>query len=73
MENLLDSAEMKMQSDFSQIPVVHSFIRTFCHKHKIEDKAINTVNLSLEEILTNIVKYGSIDEEPIIIIRIQHN
>jgi anti-sigma regulatory factor (Ser/Thr protein kinase) len=56
MSNFIKKIQLPAQLE--NIPLILSNIRTFLKKKCIEDEQINKIELSLEEILVNIVNYS---------------
>ncbi len=60
-ENVL---EIALASELREIVGVATKIDTFCEAHGLSPEIAYTVNLSIDEILTNTIRYGYDDDEP---------
>ena len=49
---------LRVKNTFEEIPVMESEIENFARLHEIQDKTINRLNLVIDEIFSNIVKYA---------------
>ena len=47
-----------MQADLEEVSRLSDAVKCFCESHALSPRVVYTVNLGLEEVLTNIVKYG---------------
>jgi len=54
--------ELILGADFSEMDKVHPWLMEAAEKHSIPDGTVNYLNLCLEEMVLNIMKYGYEDE-----------
>lgn len=60
MENNL---VIKMKNDLAEISRSNVLIEEFCEENELSNKFIFTLNLTLDELVTNIISYGFEDDE----------
>ncbi len=60
-ENVL---EIALASEQREIAGVATKVDTFCEAHEISPEIAYAINLSIDEILTNTIRYGYDDDEP---------
>ncbi|MFC1853279.1 ATP-binding protein [candidate division CSSED10-310 bacterium] len=64
-------AELKMSNNLEEIHRLHTFAEEFCTPFSVSPSALNMINLSLEEVVTNVISYGyDDDKEHTIIIKL---
>ncbi len=61
---MLDTLEISMVNDLREIAGVAAQIDEFCTARKYAPEIGYSVNLSIEEILTNRISFGYVDNEP---------
>lgn len=52
-----------LQNDFSEIPRLHRSVGRFAQKNRLADDIAADIRLVIEEVFSNIVRYGFDDEE----------
>ena len=55
---MTDSLSFAVVNDLSEIPRLAARVEEFCVERKISAKIVNRFNLSLDEVLTNIISHG---------------
>ncbi len=62
-----DLMENRFKRDFNSLDKVFEFISGFTEKYKIDESAAYAINVAVEEIFTNMIKYNSAGREDIAI------
>lgn len=57
--------ELRLARSFDSIAEIHAAIAGFCVRHAIDESAVFAVQLAVEEVFTNLVKYNGGDGETI--------
>ena len=58
-----DKISIDLKNDFSEIERLHQIADAFAEQNQFDQKVAFALNLVLEEIVTNIIKYGYQDQE----------
>lgn len=60
----MNNKTLNLKNRIEELQVLNEFIQDFTKTHLIDEQTVYTVNLSLEEIFTNIVRYGYKNHQP---------
>ena len=58
---------LSLRNDFSELPALAENVTTFLESNEAPPEAVFAANLAIEELVTNIVKYGYDDQDPHVI------
>lgn len=58
----MSSLTLRLRNHFDELPALAESVETFLHEQSAGTEAIFAANLALEELVTNIVKYGYDDD-----------
>jgi len=58
LNNSEKKLEIELKNKVSELDKLHNKVAQFWNEHKLDSEEICNINLSLEEIITNIIKYG---------------
>ncbi len=62
--NMAQSLDIVIKNDFSELGGLCLDVNGFLEKHSMAARVVYAVNLAIEEVLTNIIKYGYDDSKP---------
>ncbi len=52
---------MQIRNEVSEMPKLREAVQTFCERNQLSEDIVFVLDLSLEELITNIIKYGHED------------
>jgi len=62
--NFKVGVSFKIKNDLSEIAILRDKIELFCKQYQLQQRAINSIKLSMDEILTNVISYSFKDKSP---------
>ncbi len=62
LNKLENKLEIELKNEVSELDKLNNKVAQFWNEHKLDSEQLGHINLSLEEIITNIIKYGYKDD-----------
>ena len=62
MNNSEKKLEIELKNEVSELDKLNNKLAQFWNEHNLDSEELGHINLSLEEIITNIIKYGYNDD-----------
>lgn len=62
LNNSEKKLEIELKNEVSELDKLHNKVAQFWNEHNLDSEELGHINLSLEEIITNIIKYGYNDD-----------